>query len=205
MSCSLFAAPPVVLDEDEGMNVLGTHLDIPENVTGRWNSLIRWPNGRIFYVLDVVGNCLPRKACEAIPFVKRRVVQGNPVFHIKPRPQQRWYLQIQTNANMEIPLVIWNQNEFAEKVDDVNFFAGMLPGILLVMAFYNLFLLLTIWARSYLFFVLFILSYLLALDSGDATLAELPLKGWTPPSASKSLKKNLDFFRSSITIGVRST
>ncbi|MCP4750582.1 MAG: SpoIIE family protein phosphatase [Proteobacteria bacterium] len=132
------------------------------------NPLIDWVD---LYAVDPRDACWSSKdGCDMAPFKDRRIVHSSHVFHLKPGRRQRLYLQVLTAETMKIPLIVWTPEAFAAKVEDVNFWGGVFLGVLLVMALYNLFLYFSVRDGSYLYYVLFIVSYVLAMDSGDKLL-----------------------------------
>ena len=71
------------------------------------------------------------------------------------------YIRVAGSSSLQIPLTLWNPGELVSHIDRRSITLGVYYGLMFVMALYNLFLFVTIRERSYLFYVLFVASFLL--------------------------------------------
>ena len=98
-----------------------------------------------------------------IPFRSRELKHRNFLYRLTLEPGKpcTFYMLIDTESSVQVPLTLWDQLLFTEETGHENFGFGLYFGIMLVMAFYNLFLFLFVRDRNYLLYVLYILSYIL--------------------------------------------
>lgn len=75
--------------------------------------------------------------------------------HFNKEPRT-YYLRIQANQPIIVPISINTANDYFQKVVTKNWLNGIYFGLVLIMAAYNLFLYISIRDRSYLFYVIFI-------------------------------------------------
>lgn len=106
------------------------------------------------YVVRTVG--------DALPFDARVVEHRNHVFPLDPAPgvPQTYYLRVASRGPVSLPVWIWTAEAFLSKDQREQFFLGMFFGILAIMVVYNLTLFFVFRHRSYLYYVLYILSYI---------------------------------------------
>jgi two-component system, NtrC family, sensor kinase len=69
--------------------------------------------------------------------------------------------KIKSESSLAIPLSIYSAEGFAEKIQLEEYFFGAFCGIMIIMAFYNLFIYFSTRENSYLFYILYILTFLL--------------------------------------------
>ena len=69
--------------------------------------------------------------------------------------------KIRSESSLAIPLSIYSAEGFSEKIQLEEYFFGAFCGIMVIMAFYNLFIYFSTKENSYLFYILYILSFLL--------------------------------------------
>lgn len=81
--------------------------------------------------------------------------------HIPKNTVKTYYLKFKSNWSTSIPLKIATKNRLMHKLFNIEIINGMLFGIFLIMAFYNLFIYFAIRDKSYLFYVIYIFSFLL--------------------------------------------
>ncbi len=142
---------------------------IPVSEPGTSDSHAEWLLELAYPLLDYVTLYLPdgRGGFKAIstgdqfPFDHREVRHHHFIFPIQTKAGQRHtiYLFIKTDSSMQIPLTIWSPVRFAEKVSQEHYWLGIYYGIMLVMVIYNLFIFFSVRETNYLFYVLFIISY----------------------------------------------
>lgn len=93
------------------------------------------------------------------PFLEREIEHRNFVtpIHIKAGETKVVYLQILTGSSVQVPLTLWDYTAFHAKSQNEYALLGVLFGLSVVMALYNLFLYFSIRDRSYLYYVLFVI------------------------------------------------
>jgi len=97
------------------------------------------------------------------PFHTREVAYQTFVFKLplRPKVEQTIYLRFDSGGDsMTLPLTIWSLEEFAQKSQIEQLLAGIFYGVLLIMIGYNTFLLLSLREKSYLYYVLFVIGFL---------------------------------------------
>ncbi|HLS66233.1 MAG TPA: ATP-binding protein [Pseudogracilibacillus sp.] len=104
------------------------------------------------------------------PFNERQITHRNFVYPIelKQGETKEVYLFIYTGSSVQIPLTLWDQRSFLKKSLIEYSFLGVLIGLSVIMALYNLFLYFSIRDISYLYYVLFVLlnTLLYVVDTG---------------------------------------
>ncbi|OUS06660.1 hypothetical protein A9Q81_01895 [Gammaproteobacteria bacterium 42_54_T18] len=94
------------------------------------------------------------------PFSERDVVHVNSVFPVKTLlyEEKTYYLNIRNDNALFVPLTLWNPIAFAEKVAYEEFVYGLFFGGMLIMAFYNVFVFLSVRDQGYLYYFLYVFS-----------------------------------------------
>ena len=96
------------------------------------------------------------------PFAERIVKHQNFIMPVKLAPgSNQIYIRLASTGTIEAPFLIWEPEKFHEANRDGNLSQGVLIGILSVMVIYNLFVFVATRDISYLFYILFVASYLL--------------------------------------------
>lgn len=92
-------------------------------------------------------------------FAKRKIKHHNFVFDLHlPRGQSKtYYLRIKGNEQIALPLIVRTEKGFFEASLTTEIITGIHVGILLVMILFNIFIYLSIYEKSYLYYVLYIL------------------------------------------------
>ena len=100
------------------------------------------------------------QAGDSIAFAQHEVEYRNPVFRIDlpPTDDLRALLRVQSAGTVNIPLTLWSPRGFAAYDHSSQFLFGLLYGVLLVMALYNLTLFAVLRDVTYLYCVLFIVG-----------------------------------------------
>lgn len=96
-----------------------------------------------------------------LPFHSRDVPYHSFVFKLPPQVEQTIYLRFESSDSMILPLTIWSLEKFAQKSQTEMLLAGLFYGILLIMISYNAFIFLFLREKSYLYYVLFVTSFLM--------------------------------------------
>jgi len=117
------------------------------------------------------------------PFNTRDEAYHHFVFKLQlpPQTEETYYLRVQNEASMTLPLTLWSLDAFAQESRSVLFLDGIFYGILLIMVGYNAFLFLSLRDKNYLYYLLFITAFLLfqASFAGHALQYLWPnLAGW---------------------------
>ncbi|AIQ62029.1 hypothetical protein PSTEL_01725 [Paenibacillus stellifer] len=96
-----------------------------------------------------------------LPFYDRSYIHRNFIFHLSfaPMSGEKLYFKIETDTFLQLPMKLWDTQSFLEKEQHQDLLFGVYYGIMLVMALYNIFLFISIRERTYLYYVLFILSF----------------------------------------------
>jgi signal transduction histidine kinase/CheY-like chemotaxis protein len=98
----------------------------------------------------------------ALPFSTRDVPYRTFVFELPlaPASETTNYLRFQSQADMTLPLTIWSLDAFAQASAAESLKLGIFYGVLVIMAFYNLFLMLSLGDKSYFYYVICITAFL---------------------------------------------
>jgi len=79
---------------------------------------------------------------------------------LEPGPNQVM-LRVDTKGTVEAPLTVWSPEQFTYATSNDRLLQGMWMGVIIIMIIYNLFLFSLLRDRSYLYYVLFAMSYLM--------------------------------------------
>ncbi|NQU65774.1 MAG: response regulator [SAR324 cluster bacterium] len=111
------------------------------------------PNGEGFY---------STKTGVLHPFETRDLPYLKFLFKIvlPPGAEQTFYLHIRTETAIPIILTLWKPEKFALQSRNQMMIQGLFIGMVLIMAGYNLFIWLFLRDKSYLYYILFLLSYI---------------------------------------------
>jgi signal transduction histidine kinase/FixJ family two-component response regulator len=116
-----------------------------------------------FFHLSASGEYEIVKAGDSLPFHQRAINFRNFIFqvHLDPGETHTYYMRCETTSSMNIPLTLLTSSSLSERISTEQTMLGLYYGILFAMLFYNLFLFASIRDITYLYYVLFIGSYLL--------------------------------------------
>ncbi len=103
-----------------------------------------------------------RQAGEIIPINYRQIQYRNPVFPItlKPGTELPFYLRYQDNGSVPLPLLLWEPTAFRKHVENEQLLLGMYYGSLVIIILYNLVIFLSVRIRSFLYYIIFVSTYL---------------------------------------------
>lgn len=92
------------------------------------------------------------------PYSARKVRHPNSVFPITTRLDQKqtFYLRVESDNALILPLNLWTPKKFIEKVADEELVYGVFFGGMLILMLYNLFVYFSVRDVSYLYFVLYL-------------------------------------------------
>jgi len=115
------------------------------------------------YVIDSSGKISTSIEGDHIEFYKRKHPHNFFIFSITTRPLEKLsiFMRIKSESSLKIPLTIYSIEHFYQKDHHVQYIMGIYYGIMLVMIFYNLFLYITIFDKSLLLNIFFIISFTL--------------------------------------------
>ncbi|NRA68030.1 MAG: Hpt domain-containing protein [Pseudobacteriovorax sp.] len=104
-----------------------------------------------------------QRSGKGLPFHSRDVNFKNTIFKLggleSPQGVTTYYLRIESEAAMNLPLVLWSAPELANYRQNQMTFYGFYYGAVGIIMMYNLFLFLSAKKKFYLFYVLYILLY----------------------------------------------
>ena len=112
-------------------------------------------------LFDSEGKILEKLGDQQVP-IGGRVKYKNPVlyFNSPARTISTYYLRIQSEGSLQFPLIFFDAPQFVESSNDSSIMMGVFYGILIAMAFYNLFLFLSLRDVVFAYYVVYVLSYL---------------------------------------------
>ncbi|RHX92613.1 7TM diverse intracellular signaling domain-containing protein [Leptospira stimsonii] len=100
------------------------------------------------------------------PFKERPIESHTFVFPIQVPPgESTYFFRFKNDDSMQMPLILWEPTAFYKNIRDIQYINGIYFGILIAMAVYNLFLLLTVRDKSYFYYVFYIVCFALFLMS----------------------------------------
>ncbi len=104
---------------------------------------------------------LAQRTGDALPYDSRQIRQNNYLFELPLQPGQSTtaYLRLHSQGSVQAPLALWSAEAYMEDQPTRLYVLGMIYGVLLVMAVYNLFIYLSVRDVSYLYYILYIASF----------------------------------------------
>ncbi|WP_141732245.1 7TM diverse intracellular signaling domain-containing protein [Oligoflexus tunisiensis] len=113
------------------------------------------------YIPNPVGGFTVKYGGDRLPFHQREFDFVNFVFKVPTKDiGHPFYLRIQTESSVQVPLVLWSMQGFSEHNLHKRFIIGIYYGIILIMCIYNVFLYFFIRDFSYIVYTLYITAYL---------------------------------------------
>ncbi|MFT9848075.1 7TM diverse intracellular signaling domain-containing protein [Aneurinibacillus sp. REN35] len=128
-----------------------------------WLEIAAPPIDRVtLYTPNRIGGFTAKTAGDIFPLQDKDIPHRNVVFAIHPAQMktETFYLRIETEGAMQFPLLLWEPQAFAEASQAEFLIIGIVTGILLAIALYNLFLFFSLRMYQYLYYVLFVFSSL---------------------------------------------
>jgi signal transduction histidine kinase/CheY-like chemotaxis protein len=96
------------------------------------------------------------------PFSQRDLDSTNFIFKLQPKQQSNiYYLHVKTKDSLQLPLFLWNVDNFPKHSAYDSGLQGLYFGIMIVMVLYNLFIYLSVRERSYLYYIAYIATFAL--------------------------------------------
>ena len=115
------------------------------------------------YTPNDTGTFTVLKAGDTLPFKQRIIQHRNNIFPVRlaPGEEKTLYLRCETTSSMNLPLTLHSPVCLAGEISLEQTLLGMYYGILLVMMLYNFFIFIGLKDITYLYYVLFVLTYML--------------------------------------------
>jgi len=115
------------------------------------------------YTPTDTGGFTVLKAGDTLPFTQRTIQHKNNIFPIRlaPGEEKTLYLRCETTSSLNLPLALHSPACLAGEISLEQTLLGIYYGILLVMMIYNFFIYLGLKDSTYLYYVLFVFTYML--------------------------------------------
>ena len=112
------------------------------------------------YLPDGSGGYTLKETGDMLPFNSRELNHRHFVFSLPLSPQEAetFYLRVETDSAMIIPLTLWEEESFLAKTQQEYLILGLYFGIIAIMALYNFFLFLYVRSLNYLYYATYIVS-----------------------------------------------
>ncbi|MBK9511063.1 MAG: hypothetical protein IPO04_17210 [Cytophagaceae bacterium] len=100
------------------------------------------------------------KSGDQWPFKRYKIKDPNPIFELNLLENQQYdvYIRAATTRDLKIPVRILNESEITAHISNRKLVWGIFSGFIILISFYNLFLFFTIRDRTYLYYMIYILS-----------------------------------------------
>jgi diguanylate cyclase (GGDEF)-like protein len=97
---------------------------------------------------------------DRIPYHERPIDHPNLIFPVSLAQDQptQVYLQVTSSSSLQVPLTLWRSNDLVTKTFEHASLWALFYGSLLVLAVYNLLIYMAVRERSYLYYVLYVIS-----------------------------------------------
>jgi signal transduction histidine kinase len=138
------------------------HADNPQTKSRRWFLELAYPplDDLRLFVPRSAGGFDVRETGDHKPFASRDIPYRTFLFDLEQAPGRRtYYLRVQTAGSVSLPLKAWSPTAFLLHLTREHPPLWMFFGLMLVMAVYNLFIYASVRDITYLYYVIFILSY----------------------------------------------
>ena len=109
------------------------------------------------YRVDASNNVSVRKSGDRLPFDSREIRHKNVIFPIslQPKEETTFYLRVQTESSVQLPLSLWSEIAFLDKDQEEQFSFGIFYGILLAMLIHSVLIYFSIREINHLHYVHF--------------------------------------------------
>ncbi len=138
----------------------------PQPVPIDWYFEVAYPliDSLDFYLPLQEGGYLHKQTGDHLPFSSRDIDHRNFVFNLSEMPSDTsvYYVRFRTSSSMNFPLLFWSKEAFFEENSLETIVLGLFYGAVIIMIIYNIFLYIGFGDRSYIYIVLFLLSWGLA-------------------------------------------
>lgn len=114
----------------------------------------------IVHVLQGVEQVARFHLGDRIPYHERPIDHPNLIFPVSLAQDQptEVYLQVTSSSSLQVPLTLWRSNDLVTKTFEHGSLWALFYGSLLVLAVYNLLIYMAVRERSYLYYVLYVMS-----------------------------------------------
>jgi signal transduction histidine kinase len=104
------------------------------------------------------GGFEARETGDMVPFSRRDIDYRTFMFRLKVEPRQRlvYYMRIQSQGSINVPLAAWTFDELFEHQDDHSAFLWVFYGALMAMAVYNILVVMFTGQREHMYYVLLV-------------------------------------------------
>lgn len=136
---------------DEGLDISNKHLFLSYSLMDTI---------RVYYN-DGNGFALQQETGQAFGFASRDYESSDFVFRLKPRVKE-YFFEFSSNKPVVLPMQLIEQSDLNATISNSDFFFGIYLGIIVVMFLYNLVIYFLTRDRSYLFYILYLLTLGLA-------------------------------------------
>jgi signal transduction histidine kinase len=115
----------------------------------------------LYLASDTAQPSLTWKTGDMLPFQTRQIKQNNYLFdlNLNAGETKTVYLRLESHGSMQAPLNLWASHAYIEEQPSRLYILGMIYGVLAVMLVYNLFIYLSVRVSSYLYYILYIISF----------------------------------------------
>jgi signal transduction histidine kinase len=106
------------------------------------------------------GKLEQRLTGDLVPFAQREIPYRHFLFKLHELPQQQhtYYLRVRSDGSLSLPLFAWTEDSFRAHQNREQPLIWMIYGLMLVMAFYNAFVYVSVRQREYLYYCFYVLS-----------------------------------------------
>ncbi|MDT8318185.1 MAG: 7TM diverse intracellular signaling domain-containing protein [bacterium] len=129
----------------------------PPAATRKWFLTIHMPllDNVEFYIPDDAGRYKVKRSGRSVPFYDKEVKSRNQVFEMPAigGSAKTFYLRIKTESLLVIPVTVMSEEALFRTDHTGRLIGGIYCGVVLVMAFYNLFLFFSLKERPYLIYI----------------------------------------------------
>lgn len=133
--------------------------------TGNWLLEVAYPvlDYLSVYIADETGGLRRLNLGDKLPFAQRPIEHRTFLVPLDLRPNQvvTIYLRIASSSSVQVPLVIWEHDQFLKAQSTESLLHGVIFGSLIIMALYNLLVYTVLRDRSYIYYVCYIFCLIL--------------------------------------------
>lgn len=107
------------------------------------------------------------KGGEVLPFSERQYFDPSFIYALKIATDstQTYFLRIESRDNLQVPIIIGKPDKIFESNKAKDYLMGLFGGIMLVMLLYNAFLYVTVRDKTYLYYVIYLITVILTQTS----------------------------------------
>ncbi|MEA3374272.1 MAG: diguanylate cyclase [Campylobacterota bacterium] len=115
------------------------------------------------FVPDGEGEFSVRKTGDTLPFAMRDIQYRNYLFKLPQHAGEHrdYYMRLESQGSIQIPLSLWTSSTFIEHIDTVNFIFGGYYGTMMLLMLAALVAFIKIRDRLFIYYAIYLLSYLL--------------------------------------------